>query len=361
MLFAVDPQKKQISGPVLVLSLLTLALFFSGFLVFLTPLPIIYLCLKARDYRQAIVPALILFAVVFLFYNLSAEYVHGLYREHPSLIWLLPVPNVSLLEYFPRHIVIFFGAGYFAYHVISGILIGRVLNSPEKLFLQVFVIVAALLVVVGVVFYGVLGVDGMEFFATYRTYMEKGILELLTLQENAGGDVSALLDLKNQLPELVDYTVYLLPSFIMSSLTILFAINLVVAKRLFSPVFKGLVKVDLSRFQVPFALVWLVIFLVAALLFNVKILDNRVLHFLVLNILVVVAEIYFFQGFAVLMWFLEKKQVYGLWRLTFYLSLILFLQPVVVLLSLLGFFENWLDVRKLDAGTPGGGEPQKKT
>lgn len=347
--------------PAFIISILTLALFFSGVLVFLTPLPLIYLALKQQDLRKVTTTVVVLFSVVFFFYDFGIEFVHGLYKQHPMLMWLLPVPNASLLEFFPKKTVTFFGSGYFAFYLVSAILIGRALVNPDRLFLQVFVIVSALLIVVGLVFYGVLGADVAEFFNLYRDYMGKGIAELIALQEKTGGDVVALLDLKSQLPELVDYTVYMLPSFVLASLTILFVINLVVAKRLFVSVFAALAKVDLTRYQVPFFAVWLMILLTALLLINAKILDNRLLHFLSLNLLVVLSVVYFLQGFAVTASFLEKKQVLGLWRLFFYLLLILFLQPAVLLFIIFGFFDSWLDVRKLeepDAGTPGSGKPR---
>lgn len=343
------------------MSILTLALFFSGVLVFLTPLPFIYLALKQQDFRRMITAGSLLFVVVFFFYSFGIESVHNLYRQHPALMWLLPVPNASLLEFFPKRIVTFLGSGYFAFHLLSAVLIGRVLMNPDKLFLRIFVIVLVLLIVVGLVFYGVLGADLAEFFKLYRDYMEKGIAELIALQEKAGGDVVELLDLKSQLPVLVDYTVYMLPSFVLASLAILFVVNLVVAKRLFGPLFTTLGRVDLTRYQVPFFAVWFMILLISVLLINTKILDNRLLHFLSLNLLVVLCVIYFFQGFAVMVAFMDQKQFVGLWRLFFYLSLILFLQPAVLLLIIFGFFDSWLDLRKLEgphAGTPGSGKPQ---
>lgn len=341
---------------VILLSALTLALFFSGFLVFLTPLPLVYLVLKLKDYRRVIGPSLILFGLVLLFYQLGLEFINDLYKMHPSLVWLLPIPNATLLEFFPKNTVILFGTGYFAFHLASGLLIGWTLGTPKGFFLKVSVTVGLLLVTAGLVFYAVLGADVVEFFETYRTYMEKGISDLLALQEKAGSDMSALLDMKSRIPELADYTIYLLPAFVLSTLTVLFVINLVLAKRFFRPLFPVLVKIDLTRFQVPFVAVWIAVALISVLLLNVKFLENRALHFLSLNILIVLAEVYFFQGFAVLMWFLEARKIYGIWRLVFYAAVILFLQPTVILLVVLGFFDCWWDVRKLDTGASGSGE-----
>jgi len=57
---------------------------------------------------------------------------------------------------------------------------------------------------------------------------------------------------------------------------------------------------------------------------------------------------YFLQGFAILTFILNQKHIFGFLRTVVFVILFLFGQLSIILLTLLGFADHWLDVRKLE-------------
>ena len=341
---------------------MTLALFFSGLLTFLTPLPLIYLALKIQgDWRREVTPILVMFVLVGLVYFLGLDKITQLYRSSPLWILLVPLPLAGWVEFFPIQFVATSGAVYFCFLLLSALLIGQLFIEPESVFSRALVLLGIVVLAVFSIYVAVYQADATAFFGVYREQMTQALDEFLAQQANNGSGVSEMLDLKDRVPEMVSYTVFLLPSFVVMSLGFLILVNIVVAKRAFAPFFPDLQKLDLTIFSVPFLGVWAVIVLVALSLLSLVATGNMPLNFLVINLLVVMAGVYFVQGLAVMVHFMNKKGVVGLWRVLVYLMLLIFIQPFLLIMTVLGFFDSWLDVRKLDAGTSGSGKPQAQT
>src|SRR3990167_2557156 len=80
----------------LFMALLTLALYFSGLFVFLTPLPFVYLIFK-RGEVAFYQPVIVAFAMVACVYILGLTFLANLYDKYPGLVWLLPIPSLGLI------------------------------------------------------------------------------------------------------------------------------------------------------------------------------------------------------------------------------------------------------------------------
>jgi hypothetical protein len=73
-----------------------------------------------------------------------------------------------------------------------------------------------------------------------------------------------------------------------------------------------------------------------------------------LNGIIILMSIYFFVGIAIVSFFFEKKKLPRMLRFVLY-SIMAFQQIILLLLIGLGFFDTWLNVRKLETGKTGRG------
>lgn len=99
----------------------------------------------------------------------------------------------------------------------------------------------------------------------------------------------------------------------------------------------------LNQYRVPEFLVWVVILLSLALM-----LPMEAPKYVSINCLIVLMLVYFFQGIAVVSFFFKKKKSPMALRFFCY-SLIAVQLYVLILVIGLGFFDNWINFRKLDA------------
>lgn len=102
---------------------------------------------------------------------------------------------------------------------------------------------------------------------------------------------------------------------------------------------------QLNCYRVPEYLVWAVILLGLALM-----LPGEAARAVSINCLIVLMLVYFFQGIAVVSFFFQKKNSPMFLRVLCY-SLIAVQIYVLIMVILLGFFDNWLNFRKLDTAT----------
>ncbi|MEZ4528533.1 MAG: YybS family protein [Desulfobacterales bacterium] len=104
----------------------------------------------------------------------------------------------------------------------------------------------------------------------------------------------------------------------------------------------------LTLWKVPEVLVWGVVGCGLALMF-----PNTVLRILAFNGLIVLMTVYFFGGIAIVAFYFEKKQLPPMLRVFFY-SMIALWHMALLLVIGLGFFDMWLNFRKLETGGANG-------
>jgi len=145
--------------------------------------------------------------------------------------------------------------------------------------------------------------------------------------------------------EAVEGIVYIalriLPSIVVVATLFLVWTNLLLArflfqsKRLFYPDFG-----KLSQWKAPEPLVWAVIASGIMLLVG-----NSGITMIGINSLIIMMMIYFFQGIAIVSFYLEKKQFPRLLRIMLY-GLIAMQQLLLLLVIAVGFFDTWIDFRR---------------
>lgn len=108
----------------------------------------------------------------------------------------------------------------------------------------------------------------------------------------------------------------------------------------------------LNQWKAPEPLVWFVIGSGLALL-----VPFQAIKIIGLNCIIVFMTIYFFQGIAIVSFFFEKKRFPRLLKIFIY-TIIAMQQMILLLVVGLGFFDMWLNFRKLDANGSSGSTVQ---
>jgi len=333
----------------LITSLITIAVYFSGLLVFITPLPFIYHQLKYKNshFFKLVWPSLLF--IVFVYFS-SLESLNALYKSTPSLVWLIPVPFVGLTEFLPKALVASFGIAYYGLFLATAFLVSEALKTTQKMCLKIsFWSILGMFLLIGLIAAAFILPNAGVVLTTFREYMTVGFEQFISAQEQAGLSLEKATQLRVYIPQYIENLFFLLPFMLFSIITFLFMINLLLAKRFFSPFFKNLLSINFTLFQIPFEVVWVTLGLVVVALLNQYSFNSSFILYTSLNLLFSLSIPYFFQGLAVLIHFLNRKKVSGIFRLFIYLFLIVMMQTTFIVITALGFFENWLDIRKLDA------------
>jgi uncharacterized protein YybS (DUF2232 family) len=190
----------------------------------------------------------------------------------------------------------------------------------------------------------------------YSTLAEKGMGTLLAdyvadnlrltvkLYEGMGVPRESVDAILNSLEQVQYVLVRIIPALVIMStlfvswVNILLARQVFTARKLFFPDFG-----PLNQWKAPELLVWGAI--AGAVLLFVPL---RGVKMLGLNVLLILMLVYFFQGIGIASYFFEQKRFPRLLRIFLY-SLIALQQVVVLVVIAFGFFDVWVDFRKLAA------------
>ncbi|MBW1728882.1 MAG: YybS family protein [Deltaproteobacteria bacterium] len=202
--------------------------------------------------------------------------------------------------------------------------------------------------IVGLLFYNNLSDKG--FYTLVAEYVSKNLTLTLEIYENMGVSQESIHMISNSLENIEYVLIRIIPALVVASTLFVSWTNLLVAKPIlkshgcFYPSFGSL-----KNWKAPEFLVWGIIGCGLLLL-----LPEKIFKFFGLNGLLIMLTIYFFQGIAIVSFYFEKKNFPRLLR--FFLYSLIALQQVVLLVIIgLGFFDMWLNFRKLEH-SPGNSE-----
>lgn len=195
--------------------------------------------------------------------------------------------------------------------------------------------------IVGLIFYT--NIAGTGLVALTTRYVAKNLEMTMALYENMGIPEENIHMISSSLKTIEYVLVRIIPALaaslclLVAWISILLARPLLKAKNLFFPDFGSL-----NLWKAPEFLVWGVIGCGLVLL-----LPQKTLGILALNLLIILMTIYFFQGISIVSFYFEKKRLPKI--LSFFLYSIMALQQILLLLVIgLGFFDIWLNFRKLN-------------
>lgn len=306
---------KDIATGVLITSLIFVTPIFMPFLIFLwvllMPLPILFYRAKLGRTNGAIVPAMSLMVITVITGGISIDML------------------------------------FVAELMLTGFILGELIEmnfSVEKTVL--YACCAVLLTgTVSLVFYGNVAGPGIsalisenvtKFFGELKTALNRGDLGISEEQTHLAFNI--LENTRRLMILMIPY----LPSLTISFTILIVWITLIIAKPILTK--RGLFYPDfgqLNMWKVPEFLVWCVIGCGAALL-----LPNQTLKVFAGNGLFILMTIYFLGGIAIVSFYFEKKQFPPMLRFFVY-TLIALHHLVLLIVILLGFFDMWVNFRRL--------------
>lgn len=327
-------------------ALVGLLLFFSGLLISATPLAYIYVYFRQGPKRfwQA---AILSFVIVAAFYLLGLNFFQNVNADYPNSQWLMALPGLTLLEYFSPILVSFFGIGYFVFYLAIAVAIAFLLANPDRIFVKSLRSLLLIFLVLSALFAIFILPRSEAFFEAYHKSTSTLIGQMIQDIDQASNiDSVSAIYAKTALQKWGDNLLYFFPVMFFSSMSFIYVLNLVVAKRIFFPFRPELLLVDLTSFKMPFSFVWAFLLSLTLLLINTQFLHISWIMFVCLNILLGLMILYFYQGLSVFIFTLDLKSVHGFLRLVIYFIAIYAFALSLPLFVGVGFFDSWLNIRK---------------
>jgi uncharacterized protein YybS (DUF2232 family) len=173
-------------------------------------------------------------------------------------------------------------------------------------------------------------------------YFQTNVDRALGLYEEMGLDQQTMTQLRQFGTILNNLIAQIYPALIIIGTGFVIWINVVISKPLFR--LRGIKYPDMGRADMWYApeyMIWGVIAAGFALFFPLT-----VIRFIALNILIILLVIYVFHGLAITMFFFNKHKIPFWARLGVYL-LIMIQQIFMLVLALVGLFDQWVDFRKI--------------
>jgi uncharacterized protein YybS (DUF2232 family) len=179
--------------------------------------------------------------------------------------------------------------------------------------------------------------------ALISDYVKTNLEVTLVLYKEMGMSDGSITAISNSMDKIHYTLVRILPGLSIISIlmitwtNILIARGILINKRMFFPDFGRL-----NLWKSPEGFVWGAIGCTLVLL----LIPDNLLKMIGLNGIIILMTIYFFQGIAIVAYFFEKKRLPRMFRIFLY-SFIALQQIILLLVIGLGFFDMWLNFRKL--------------
>lgn len=305
---------KDIAGNVaLVCALFGLAIYlpvFGFFFALFIPLPVLYYQIKLERNHGMIAAALSAVAVFLMIGSIGVDLIF-----FAELLLIGILLSVFFEKKFPVEIVV-------------GLTCLAVLGSGAA----------------GLLFYSISLNQSIE--SIVSAYVMQNLELTLALYKSAGIPEDNVRMISDSIEQIQYVLVRITPALITSMTLLVVWANIITAKPIFSA--RGLPYPPfgrLNQWRAPEFLVWLVIACGGILL-----LPTGGLKILGINGLIVLLTVYFFQGIAIVSFFFDKKHFSRIARILLY-GLIVLQQLLLMIVIGLGFFDTWIDFRKLDKNT----------
>ncbi len=322
-------------------SLLSVFFFFSGFLVILTPLPLIYVSATAGR-KNGFLAAALSFSIVFFIYFA----VLGLTKtQFASQALSMPIPGIGLMSHFSLPAIELFGSSYFLFFLSIALVLGEAVRLHWGLIKGGVTALAACLLfaILAVFIFQFAGLNNIT--VSVKDYLQYVISEIVSIQQSAGVTNAQSIYLAERAPQIALFIFRTIPSIIFVFALVAVTFNLLLSRRFIRlpHLFSGHVW-DVAAFRIPDAAIWIVIGSILIFFAGHYLFDNVFVKYSGINLVIAMAAVYFFQGLAVVVFFVRRIRV-PLFRLLIYFIVILFFQTIGLLIIGLGLADVWVDFR----------------
>lgn len=252
------------------------------------------------------------------------------------------VPAVALLTLVPLFGGVSIDLLYFFELVLIGFILSELFGWNLAIEKTVMLTCAATLAAgMAVLFlHSVTNATGIDTLVS--AYVRKNLEATVILYESMGVPTDTIHLIRDSLDGIQYVLVRILPALAVASVLFVTWTSLLLARpllkrgNLFYPDFGRL-----NLWKSPEALVWVAIACGLMLM-----IPERTIKFLGINGLLILMSIYFFQGIAIISYYFERKRFPRILRIFLY-SLIALQQIVLLVVVALGFFDMWINFRKL--------------
>lgn len=296
---------------VLVLSLTFLAValvpFIGPVVVIMTPLPVLYYCLRLgrKDGLTALGASI-----------LAVSGILGLLGANPSLFVML-------------------GIGF------AGVMLAEVLKRGYS-FEKTLAVSSLTLFAFGI---GLLTFHTLQSGAAPLEFLENHVAGMVTenirLYEKMSFPQDQILLLRENIPQIARFFTGIFPALALSGAIVTVWLNLLAGRRFLQRNVPGFPDFgDLTAWKAPERLVWPLIAAGGMIL-----LESDILYVIGMNVLIVCALIYLGQGLAIAGFVFRQRKVPFAFRAIFY-ALLLVQQYLLIVVIAFGLFDIWIDFRK---------------
>ncbi|MBN1283252.1 MAG: DUF2232 domain-containing protein [Proteobacteria bacterium] len=318
---------------------IAIALYFSGLFTLLAPIPVLYVYVtrgRAAGLTSALASGLIV-VLSYIFLMPAAASGDGL------LAYVL-MPGQGLDVYLPSDVIAVGGIGYFAFYLAIAIALGEgSLRRWELLKWGGAAFVAGIAVIAIVAAASIhLGAAGV--IEGLRSYLAAVVGGVARMREQGGEAGAQMAFLADRAPDAAAFFVRMMPGIAVLFTSLTVAINIIVCRRVIKGSHAFSHVHNVARFRVPDLLIWGVIVSGAAFFLDSYALHSGVARDVALNVLIALGAIYFLQGMAVIIYFVQGIKA-PLLRGLAYVAMVLFLQTVSLGLLAVGIADVWANFR----------------
>lgn len=319
-------------------AVLALVFYASGFLVIFTPLPFLYV-MVVHGRRAGAVISLAAASVVIAAYFVMLHYM----SVSPQIQSGITVPGFSMISFLSPGFLVFAGIGYFAFFMAVGLALGDgVLRKMNLAGMGAYALIAGLVILIAMI-------AGANFFETRelingaQNYIQQTINSIVAANQSASTGAEADF-IKNNAGEITSFMFGILPSLIFVFAVLAIVVNLLVGRRIIRAHHAFAHVHNVARFKLPDAVIWALVAAGAAFFADRYVLHMGVVEKAAINFLIGLGALYFFQGFAVVVYFLQGIKL-PLVRSIAYIMIILFFQSVGLVIVGIGVADVWADFR----------------
>lgn len=192
------------------------------------------------------------------------------------------------------------------------------------------------------------GVTPFEMAVTYlQTNLDNTLANTISLYESRGLDQQVIDQLKHAGPKIIGWIKKIYPSLAIIGTGFVVWINVVISKPLF--LFRGIKYPDMGRadyWHAPEYMVWGLIAAGFSILFSIS-----TVELIAINAVIVFSVIYVFHGLSIVLFFFNKYNV-PIWARFIIYVIIIFQWLFMIVLALMGLFDQWIDFRKINKKPP---------
>lgn len=317
---------------------IAVALYASGLLVIFTPLPLLSVMVTRgrRDGWAAAIAASALVAGVYALLLFGTSAGSG---GAPAL----PVPALGLATFYAPASLWIMGVCYFAFFAAIAVALGEGVHRRWGLVRWGGVALLAGLVCFAPIAAAALLPNALSGGGGIRGYLVQLVGEIAAMNAQSGG-VANLAFLADSAGEVVALMLGIAPSCLFVFALLVVVLNMLVGRRFLRGRHAFAHVHNVARFRLPDAAVWSIVVAGAAFFADGYLLRTGTIKTAALNALIAFGALYFFQGLAVVVYFLQGIRA-PLLKTLAYVAIIFFFQTIGMLIVAIGVADVWADFR----------------